>query len=231
MVFIYLSPAWFYGYDIALEGLFTIVSFVVALFAFKIYKETSERSVKLFGTAFLLIAVSYTIQTVLNLFIFIRTSQSLNEFMHISSLHVIHNLGMITHILFMTIGLVVLAYMTFKICNSRVFWLLLVLALAGIFLSLTPLFSFYLFSSILLIFISGHFLKTFWRKKQPKTLLVAVAFLLLLFGSIHFFISENHRTLYAVGHILELCAYILIMVNLYLVRYHGAKTRKIRNHT
>ena len=69
-----------------------------------------------------------------------------------------------------------------------------------------------------MIFITWHFIKNYMNKKHPNTLLIALAFLFLLFGSFHFLISVDHQLFYAIGHILELFAYLLILLNLYLVR-------------
>jgi hypothetical protein len=56
-------------------------------------------------------------------------------------------------------------------------------------------------------------------------MLVAAAFLFLLFGRAHFIMSVDHELFYALGHILELVAYIFILWNFYLVRKHGKKER------
>ena len=79
------------------------------------------------------------------------------------------------------------------------------------------LLAYYILSSIYLALISWHYIQNFLSNRQTKTLLVALAFIFLFFGSFHFFMSVNHELFYVIGYFLELLAYLLILANLYLV--------------
>ena len=217
MSFTYFSPGWFFGYDIALELSFAVISLMVALFAFRIYRLTSQRYAKLFGISFTLISISYFIQSIFNFLIVTNANQRICDAFRFQSVSLFNILSIYFHIIFMTIGLVVLTYMTLKTEKRRILWLLLAISLPAIFLTET-LYMFFLLSTVYLAFISWYYIRNYLRNMQTKTLLVAIAFVFLLFGSMHFIISVNHQVFYVIGHILELFAYLFILWNFYLVR-------------
>ena len=214
----YFAPSWFFGYDIALELIFTIITFVVAMFALKIYKATDQKQVKLFGISFLLMSISYFIESIFNFMILSKANEEICRVIKIQSIIFFDTMGIYAHMILMTLGLVTLVYMTFKTKKKRIFWLLLLTSLSGIILSRNKLYIFFVLSTIYLAFISWHFITNYLKNKQKKTLLIALAFLLLLFGDIHFMFSVNHQPFYVIGHVLELFAYLLILWNFYLVR-------------
>lgn len=217
MVLALFSPRWFYGFDIILELFFAIISLIVAGLAFKIYKKTSQKNVALFGASFSLIGFSYLIQSIINFLIISKVNQNICQAIKINSISTFNNLGLLVHIFFMTLGLCVLLYITFKQEKIRVLYLLIGISLLGIFFSKNTLYTFYLFSSIFLTFISWHFISNYLKNKKAQILLIVIAFLFLLFGNLHFLVSVNHQLFYAIGHLLELIAYILILGNYYMV--------------
>lgn len=212
-----LSPIWFNGYDVALELFFAVISLIVAGLAFRIYKKTSQRNISLFGISFLFIGVSYLIQSVINYLILSKLNENICRVIKIQSISAFNNFGLLVHILFMTIGLSVLVYLTCKQEKMRMLFLLILISVFGIFSSKNILYTFYLFSTVFLIIISWHFISNYLKNKKSKTLMIAIAFLFLLFGNFHFLVSVNHQLFYVLGHILELIAYILIVINYYAV--------------
>ena len=69
MAYIFTSPEWFFGYDVALELSFAVITLLVCFYAWKISQVTQERNIRLFSLAFLFISLSYIIQTILNFII------------------------------------------------------------------------------------------------------------------------------------------------------------------
>ncbi len=216
MVHSHLAPQWFYGIDIVLEAVFAVVCLLVALASYRIYARTGEKQVRNFSVAFFLFCISYAIQSLLNFMIAAKLLESVCTIAKIQSVAHMEWLAISTHILFMTAGLSLLLYTTLK-AGTRVFWLLLLLAFSGLLLSSSVLYTFYLTASLFLFFISWHYVQNYTKKRELRQLLVATAFVFLLFGNFHFLISVNHSQFYAIGHILELVAYILILWNLFIV--------------
>ncbi|MBW2971141.1 hypothetical protein KY320_03200 [Candidatus Woesearchaeota archaeon] len=218
MSFTQFAPVWFYGFDVAFELAFAVVSLIVAIFAFRIHKATDQRNVQLFGIAFLLVSVSYFVQSLFNFLMISKANENICQVLKIQSILLFNALGAYTHMIFMTLGLVVLTYMVLKTENKEALWLLSVVSLLSIFFASNRIYMFFLMSSVYLVFLTWHFVENYLHNRQTKTLLVAIAFLFLLFGSSHFLVAVNHQLFYVIGHILELVAYMFILWNFVLVR-------------
>jgi hypothetical protein len=225
MAHLFLIPDWFFGYNVILEFFFAITALAVALYSFKVYRLSNQEQPRLFGIAFLLFSISYFIQSILNYLIITNAAQAICDCISIPSLFLFNAIGIYVHMFFFVIGLVTLAYMTLKTKNITTYVLLLSTLLLSFFVVENKIPWFYMISSLLLVFISLHYLFNFIKNKRTKTLLVFIAFMLLLFGHTHFIFSVNHTLYYVLGHFLELFAYILILINLLLVIKNGKKKK------
>ncbi len=207
-----IVPHWFAGYNVILEMIFFAITLLVGTYALRIYKLAGQRQSKLFGISFLFISAAYFIQSILNF----AASYSMAEgcsMQSMTALHSLSNAGIYAHmILFMT-GLVTLAYMTLKIKDIKAYGLFLTAILAALLLSSNKLYFFYALSSILLVYISFYYLRNYLKSRKMSALIVFAAFLFLLFGKIHFIFSVGHGAFYVAGHLLELVAYALILIN------------------
>jgi hypothetical protein len=225
MANLFLIPRWFFGYGVAFELIFAIITLAVALYSFKVYKLSNQNQPRLFGIAFLFFSISYFIQSILNYFIISEIAQNISTVMKLQSVTWFNAIGLYVHMFFFIVGLVTLAYMTLKIKSPKTFALLIIMFLLTFFLIDDKIPLFYVMSSLLLIFISIHYLLNFVENRKPRNFLVLVAFLLLLFGNLHFIFAVNHTIYYVIGHFLDLTAYILILVNLLLILKNGKKKK------
>lgn len=213
----YMSPTWFYGYDVIFELVFAIISLVIAWFAFKIFKASDQRFAKYLGISFLLIGVSYILHSLFNFLAISKLNQNVCGIMKISSIALFDTVGLYLHMLFFLLGIILILFVVLKSKTKLMLYLLLAVSLTAMIFSNNPSLTYYLLSSIYLAIIAWHYIINFIEHKQTKTLLIALAFLLLFFGSFHYFFSVNHQFFYVIGHFLELIAYILILVNFYMV--------------
>ncbi len=214
----YMAPSWFFGYDVIFELFFFIISLVIALYALKIYKTTDQESAGHFGYGFLIISVAYLLQSISNFLVYSELNKQICQVAKFASVTTIDAIGTYAYMLFMISGLVVLLFVSFKEEKKRMLWISWLVSVIAIALSKNPMYSFYLLSSIYLVFIAWHFLESYLKNRKAITLCVALAFIFLCFGSFHFVISVNHELYYVIGHILEFIAYILILVNWFMVR-------------
>lgn len=240
MSFIMFSPQWFFGIDVALEIVFAVVTLLVALLAFKVYRLCAQNQAKLFGISFLFISLSYFIQSAINFLMISKMNESVSNLIKIRSVLMFNTVGVVSHMILMITGLTLLVFTTFRTERYRFFWLLLITSLAAIFFDVHTeqifimpdlLYTYFVITSLFLLFICWHQLETYCRNRDPKTLLIVLAFIFLFVGQIHFVLEVNHQLFYVIGHLLELFAYILILWNFYLVQKHGQKTRTTRDHT
>ena len=206
-------PHWFFGYNVLLEMLFFAITLLVGAYALKIYQISSQRQSKLFGISFLMISASYFIQSVLNFASGYSMAGGCNM-QTMSSMHTLNIAGIYAHMLFFTVGLVTLAYMTLRIKDLKAYFLFVAIAVGTLLASSTKLYFFYIISSILLIYISFFYLRNYLQSRKANALIVFIGFLFLLFAKIHFIFSINHGAFYVAGHLLEFVAYALILINL-----------------
>lgn len=216
-MYIFNAPDWFIGYDIFFELAFAFITLFVSWHAFKVYKITSQGRSRLFGIAFAFISLSYFLQSFLNYSILSQINQNICSALKLNNLVLLNEIQSYIHITFFLIGLLILAYMTFRVRSKAAFALMLALTFIPLFITATSQFLYYITSSVLLAFIVFYYITNYIRHRQTNTLLPLAAFVFLLFGSIHYLLSVNHATFYAISHMLELIAYVLILIDLILV--------------
>jgi len=217
MANIYIIPNWFLGYDILLELLFALVTLLVGIYGYKIYKLTEQRQSKLFSISFFLFSLSYFIQCALNFIILNQLNQNICTILNIKSVTTLNFIGIYTHIILFTAGLITLAYMTLKIKDIRIPSLLYVISFLGLIFAPNKINFFYFLSSFILIFITAYYLIAYTKTKHLKNLLVLIAFVFLLLANIHFIFSLNYGAFYVFAHALQFIAYLLILLNLILI--------------
>jgi len=226
MQYIYNITNWFFGIDVIFELFFAITTLAVCLYAFKIYNLSKQGHPKLLAYAFLFFSLSYFIESITNFAIISKLNQNICTILKIKSVYALNLTGIYLHILLFTIGLVTLTYMILNIKDKKAYSLLLIISIFFVLSSTNKIYAFYLLSTILLIYISSHYLTNYIRNKQIKTLLVLIAFIFLLLGNAHFMFAVNHVPFYIIGHFLELAAYLLILLNLILVFKNGKKKKQ-----
>ena len=109
-----MSPTWFYGYDVTFEVVFAIISLIIALFAFKIYKASDQRYAKFLGISFSLISFSYFIQSAFNFFAISKLNENICGMIRLNSVALFDSIGVYLHMLFFLLGIVILVFMVLK---------------------------------------------------------------------------------------------------------------------
>ena len=205
---------------------------LVSVFSFRIYKLSGQRSSRLFAFSFLCFSLAYFIESFMNSLILFKITQDISIGLKIFSINIINLIILNFHLILFTIGLVTLAYMTFRIRSQKTYSLLLILSLISLFLASDPLQFYYIIAIVLLIYISLYYLLNYLDKKKINNLFMLMAFILLSIGNIPIFFSIlNHETYYVVGHFVELIAYLFILANLIMVQRHEQKARPTSNRT
>jgi hypothetical protein len=218
MTHLYLVPQWFFGFDIALEVLFGIITLIVAISAYRIYKISEEKSMKNFGTGFLFVALSYIAWAIVNLNLLIEAHEGP---MGISPMTfvLVGSIGIYAHMLLLAIGLITLVYATLGIKSPRTYYLMLGLGLLVVVSSFDKITTFRIISVFLLSYIVYHFFLQ-WREHKNKNLLYNfIAFTLLLASNLDFAFAGNYYSSYVIGHVLELFAYLIILKNLITINF------------
>lgn len=215
MSIVYLVPNWFYYLAIILELLFALASAVVAYYAFKVYGISGQREGKIFGISFALISLAYFIKALINWFVLSEIGNGLRV-LSLDGLSKLGIFGLYSHVILFVAGLAMLAYMTLKNKSRRVYFLILCVPLAALYIGRNEAFAFNLVSSIFLIYLCSHYYFEYKQNKNQKTLIVLCAFILLFFSGMGFVFAPNFYVNFVIGHIFELMSYVLISVSLAL---------------
>jgi hypothetical protein len=225
---IFITPEWFFGYDIALELIFAVITIFVSFYAWKIFKITEERNLRLFSLAFLFVSLSYITQSVLNFIILTQLQDEVCNFVNIQSVYLLNLFGIYFHAILFLIGLLLLAYIALKIYSLRTFILMFLLVFTSLYFSPQKTFMLYLLSTMLLGFIVYYYVTNYWNNRKPTTLLVTIAMMTLFAGYLYFIFATENPFYYVVGHVLELLAYALVLGNLIIILRAGRK-QKFKN--
>lgn len=205
------------------EIIFAVVTLLVAINAFKVFKLTNLQSPRLFATGFFLITLGYILQSSMNgLFFFylkdlIYTPQAAYV---VLTAYSVFTYGFMCLTL---LGLITLVYMTFKIQKRRVYILLGLLALLTLMFTTNTLFMFYLFAAVLTSFLTYHYYMNFSEKPTFRTGLVLMGFFFLFLSNLKFLFFQQSSIFYFVGHSFSFMAYVLILANLLMVVHNGKK--------
>lgn len=213
MIYSYLIPDWFFKFGVGMEILFGIVTISIALMAFSCYRTLKEKSLMRFGTGFLLIALSYLTWVIINLVLVKETGTGYRALVS-EGLPVLYIASIYLHMILFTSGLITLAYTTFKVEKGEVYYLLLGLGLLVIVSSFNKLVTFRILSVFLLIFITYNYLMDWMKNKNKKSLIILASFSLLLLSNLDLVFSEQFYLSYVVSHVLELCAYAIMLIGL-----------------
>lgn len=225
MEYVFLTPSWFFLYSILLEVFFAVITLIISIYGFKVYSLTEQKQLKTFSIAFLFISFSYLIQSVLNLIILSNFDDEVILLINLNSVYLLNLFGLYAHALFFITGLFLLTYITLKVENKRIMALFLSVLLLSVLFSVNKVFLFYVLSSVLLIFTVWHYFSHYIQKKNINTLLVLLAMIFLLFGTLHLMYAVKNEIYYVIGHILEFIAYMLLLVNLLIIVNYGKKKR------
>ncbi len=226
---IFITPEWFFGYDIVLEILFAVVAMMVSFYAWKIYKITDERNIRLFSMAFLFISLSYITQSILNFIILTQLQAKVCGIMNLESVYLLNLFGIYVHSILFLIGLLLLTYVALKIYSLRTFVLLFILVFTSLYFSPHKTFMLYLLSTTLLGFIVYYYIANYINNRKPTTLIVTIAMITLFAGYLYFIFATENPFYYVVGHVLELLAYLLVLGNLIIILRTGNKKQRLKN--
>lgn len=211
------TPLWFGISEIIIQLIFMLVTFFIAFFAYKVYRISRQKSLFLFSLAFIAVSFGYFIEALFNylLFLGVRTTHLLPVFSGTTQpVFQLSILAIGLHMLFMVSGLALLSYVTLKERGIKVLTLLLSLSLVGLVMSAHIGVTFYLITSIFLLFITAQYFQRHARKPTTNSLMVFLGFGMLFLGTVQLAFASTLDLLYISGYFISLFGYLLLLANL-----------------
>jgi hypothetical protein len=229
MAHLYSVPDWFLEINLAFHLVFIIVSALVALYAYRIYKLSGQRELKLFSLSFAFLSLSHLVEVFISIF-FLSVSGTDVHPLIIQRIPDVQNISVAFYILFFILGLVTLLYTTLKIKRLRVYTLLIVLTFAAINYSFNKPIMIYLISSLFLLFVNYHYLMEYREKRNCNLFLVFVGITALFLSNLLLLLEPNSILTYVSSNTIELIGYIFIAFSLLKVIKDGKKKKPVRDN-
>lgn len=229
-----IAPVWFVGVDVFLEVIFAVVTLLTAFVSLKISRLSSSREIRLFGTAFLFLSLSYFSQSAVNFFLRLSyPDQVIHDLFSCTwdNVHFLVPVGVYGHLIFFMLGLITLVYLFFDFKYVKTYCLITTLVAIALVFSTNRFFMFYVFASVFLAYICLHYFLVYCKTRDVRNLLVLTSFIFLLASHLQFVLSLGRGSFYMIGHWLEFVAYLLLLTNLVVVlRKHGWKKNQIADN-
>ncbi|MFH1399036.1 MAG: hypothetical protein ABIG95_02905 [Candidatus Woesearchaeota archaeon] len=221
-----LEPIWFFGidgkyvpellkgFDSYLQIAFFVITLFISIQAYKIYKLSKKKDVGLLALGFSFISFSYIVWSILNLSIIKYIGDSVCSWISICIVNSLIDFSIYIHMILFLTGLLTLAYISLKVKSLRTYILLWGIILSVILFSIRTLFFFYFLSSILLFYLIYSYSVVYIRKRQRKSLFMAVSFICLALGDLVLLIGLSGGFYYITGNFLILVGYLVLLADL-----------------
>lgn len=216
MVQLLVGPEWFYGLDTLFETFSIIVSFLVAILAYKVYKLTSQKKYLNFCLAFLMIAAALSFKIISNFVVFYKTVEK--SFYGLFTITYTHSFDFINlaalylfRFLFLIAFMMILANVL-NIKDKRIIALLWFFAALAVIFSNFAYFEFHLVLALIIGFISHHFFKNYSEKKRKSALLVMLSFLAIFLSQLMFIVYIYDKTFYVMAETFQLVGFLFLLL-------------------
>jgi len=220
MAFIF-GPKWFYGLDIGFEVTAAVITFLIAVYAFRIFLLTRLRKYLYFTMAFLFISGSNFLRSLADYTVYSSLVGHIPNVVaaatQFTPLQNLYNLGTLGFMVLAFAGFLILVAIYMKINNFRTVTLLFALALAIAALSANKFLAYYITLFVILIFIVTHLFINHRQKRKLSTFLVLYGMACLLAAQAFFLLLGLGAFYYTVGHVLQAFGFVLLLLNLILV--------------
>ncbi len=215
MVELFIGPRWFLGIDTLFELISIIVSFLISLFAYKIYKLASQKKYLNFSLAFFLIAIGLFFKIISNFVVFYKTvEKTFYGLFTVTYTYSFNSINLISLFLFrfltLTAFLMILANIL-KIKDKRIITLMLFFTVIATIFSNYAYFVFHLTLALILGFISFYYFKNTKIKRSRSAFMVMFSFLALFLSQILFVFFALDHGFYAFGEILQLVGFLFLL--------------------
>ncbi len=237
MVFI-ISLGNFRGIDSLIEFLIVIVSFIISYYSYRVYKIIKENHYLYFSFSFLSVGVSFIFKIFSNLTIvhkivvenanFVFTLWSQYKYINL-----INFFSFIFYKSFHLIGFLILFLLITKTEKKENIALFLYLSFITVLSSIFFNFIFHLTLVIILLFLTFYFYENHLKIKSKNSLLVFIAFLIMLTSHLFFIFSDFNSLFYLIGEILLLIGFLCLLLNQINLKgkaKNETKKNKTRSH-
>lgn len=208
----------FYGADSFIDLLIVIVATLISYQSYKIFRLVKDRNYRFFSWAFLSIAIAFLFKIASNLTITYRSviehaNVTVFVFRELENMALINFLGFMFYKAFLITGLLVLFLVKTKNRKLSNMVLFLYLGIVAIVFSVYFDEIFYLTETVILALLTMQFNEHYRETRAQSSLIVTVAFLMMLGGSLLGLVFSFHYLFYIISESFFLFGFLLLLFN------------------
>src|SRR3989344_9459879 len=208
------SPAWFYGIDSALEFIAVLIAFLISFYSFHIYRFVGQKKYLYFSLSFFLMGFALCLGAVINYLLYFHWLKHSALYVLVHNYMLYYEIGFLLHFFLHLAAFMILIILCLRIEDKRVMSLLFLFVLLAVMVAEQNFILFYLISFLLMVlYILPYFFKNCRENRTSNTKRVFLAFLAISLSQLCFFFSLWSDKIYAVGHLLQLVGYMVLLVN------------------
>ena len=212
-----LIPEWFRGLDSYAQLIVFCITLFISIYAFRIYKLTNKKESRNLGVSFLFISASYLLWAILNLTFVAGLAGVMCSRLGICMADIVVDLAIYLFMTLNTLGILILTYTTVSNSTLKSFTLtLFVIYILSIFTTNSLLY-YYILTAIMFALLAYYSTKHYMAQKTGKLLIMCLAFVLLLVKNLVFIVALYYVSVYLIGILLNLLAYLLLLYDMVMV--------------
>jgi len=230
-----LTPDWFLGSDVCIEVFSFFVLAAFFLISLRSYRITKNKGSLYLGVGFLLISLA-ELSTILTKFVlyydtmFTQTiGQVIVRYQMVHSVDIFYYVGFFWHKILTLLGL----YIIYRIPKERKIssdaWLAVYFIILSVVFSQFFFHLFHLTALILLAMITSNYIEIYKENKSKNTKILIIAFSLMALSQVIFIMSQLNL-MYAVGQVIQLVSYIIMLVLIIRITKNGKKEKQNRHN-
>ncbi len=224
MGFVY-GPGWFYGMDASFEVVAMLVTALIGLYSFRVFLLTKLRRYVYFTLAFLSLSASYFIRSVADFVVYTHLTKRIpNVIAAVSGVVELPSLYSWAYLAYLFLGIggfLILAAVYMRIKNLMTISLLFLLVVVLAYISQSRHIAFHLAAGAMLFFIVLHHVRNHSRKRTFTSFLVLYSMACLFVAQVFFMLLGIDAVYYAVGHVLQLVGFVLLLANMVVIFRKG----------
>lgn len=214
-------PEWFIGTETIFEIVGVLVTFFIGYYSYRVYKLSGNKKYHYLGVGFLAMALGFLFKVLSNLVVlYYKPFIKLISLIPVK-LTYLYTGSLILYSFLVLSGYIVLACLAANIRNRRIIVSLSFIALlASLLIRQARSFTFFYFFAfvLLVVYIVPYMHENYKNQKSKSSYLVFLAFLFLTLANLVFIgMGAYGVRLYVVGYAISLLAYLVLIINLFLV--------------
>lgn len=223
MIVTFRGPQWFYGIDVLIEIILTLIILGLVIYGYKAFKLTRQKKYFYFFLGFLVIALDFIIHSVTNTYIYyhIMRFNYCSLSCHLDTMLHLFSGCMLVYAIMNLFAYFLLSLMYVKFKNKTKILFILFAIFSGILFFKQYLYN--VFALMFLLPVIYYAYKNYKLSKNLNSKLVVMAFSFIALAHVFFLVEMKYIYFYVVGMLSLFTGYLMLLYLLRLVKKNDKK--------